>query len=219
MLLRLAAALAAAPLAAATFTVTTTADSGPGSLRQAILDANGSPGQDTIAFAIPGSGVRSIAPASALPTVIDSVVIDGFTQPGSSPNTATVGNNAVILIELSGANAGAADGLSITAGGSTVQGLAVNRWQLNGIRIATLGNNLVTDNFLGTDAAGNVGLGNGFSGVTVLFASSTGNTISGNVISGNATGVSTAGPGDQGTQIIGNLIGTNAAGTAAIPNT
>ena len=199
--------------------MTTTADSGAGTLRQAILDANGNPGQDTIAFAIPGSGVHTIAPASALPTVIDSVIVDGFTQPGSSPNTAPLGNNAVILIELSGVNAGAADGLSISAGGSTVQGIAVNRWQLNGIRVATLGNNTITDNFLGTDPTGQAGLGNGFSGVTVLFASSTGNVISGNVISGNATGVSTAGPGDQGTQIVANLIGTNAAGTAAIPNT
>ncbi|HEX4438845.1 MAG TPA: S-layer homology domain-containing protein [Thermoanaerobaculia bacterium] len=94
----------------------------------------------------------------------------------------------------------------------------MNRWQLNGIRIATLGNNLVTDNFIGTDATGSVGLGNGFAGVAVLFASSTGNTISGNVISGNSNGVSTAGPGDQGTQILTNLIGTNAAGTGAIPN-
>ena len=39
----------------ATFSVTSTANGGPGSLRQAILDANASPGPDTITFAIPGA--------------------------------------------------------------------------------------------------------------------------------------------------------------------
>ena len=49
----------ATPLAAATFTVTTTADSGAGSLRQAITDANSSAGPHTIQFAIPGPGVHT----------------------------------------------------------------------------------------------------------------------------------------------------------------
>jgi hypothetical protein len=62
----LAAFLFAAPLAAGTFTVTNTNDTGAGSLRQAILDANAAAGADTIVFAIPGSGVHTIAPASAL---------------------------------------------------------------------------------------------------------------------------------------------------------
>jgi len=53
--------LAAGPLGAATFTVTTTADSGAGSLRQAITDANSSAGPHTIQFAIPGSGVHTIS--------------------------------------------------------------------------------------------------------------------------------------------------------------
>lgn len=79
--------IAAMPLSAATFTVTNTADSGAGSLRQAILDANGSAGPHTIQFAIPGSGVHTIAPATPLPTITQTTTIDGFTQPGSSPNT------------------------------------------------------------------------------------------------------------------------------------
>ncbi|MCI0538499.1 MAG: hypothetical protein L0Z50_25100, partial [Verrucomicrobiales bacterium] len=41
---------------AATLTVITPADSGAGSLRQAILDANASSDSDVIAFAIPGTG-------------------------------------------------------------------------------------------------------------------------------------------------------------------
>src|SRR5437588_7312138 len=64
-----------------TYGVTSTADSGPGSLRQAILDANAHPGEDAIAFAI-DSGVQTISAAGAFPAISDPVVIDGTTQPG-----------------------------------------------------------------------------------------------------------------------------------------
>ena len=65
------------------FAVTTTADSGPGSLRQAILDSNAATGQtNTIDFDIPGSGVQTIAPLSPLPAITNPVLIDGFSQPG-----------------------------------------------------------------------------------------------------------------------------------------
>ena len=64
------------------FTVTTTADSGPGSLRQAILDSNAAPGaQNTIDFAIPGPGIVTIAPTTPLPPITNPVLIDGFSQP------------------------------------------------------------------------------------------------------------------------------------------
>ncbi len=65
------------------FVVNTTADSGPGSLRQAILDANNLPGLAvTIDFAIPGTGVQTIEPITPLPSITASVLIDGTTQPG-----------------------------------------------------------------------------------------------------------------------------------------
>ena len=51
------------------YTVTTTANSGVGSLRQAILDANANGGLDTIAFDIPGPGVQTITPAAELPII------------------------------------------------------------------------------------------------------------------------------------------------------
>jgi hypothetical protein len=63
-------------------TVSNTNDSGGGSLRQAILDADGSPGPDAIWFNIPGPGVHSIVPLTALPPVTDKVSIGGWTQPG-----------------------------------------------------------------------------------------------------------------------------------------
>ncbi len=65
------------------FEVTTTADGGPGSLRQAILDSNlAAGGTNTIDFDIPGAGVQTIAPASPLPAITTPVVIDGTSQPG-----------------------------------------------------------------------------------------------------------------------------------------
>src|SRR5262249_30245641 len=53
-----------------TFLVDNTEDSGPGSLRQAILDADAATGRgNTIAFRIPGPGVQTIAPTSPLPAI------------------------------------------------------------------------------------------------------------------------------------------------------
>src|SRR3954470_5838732 len=68
----------------ATFTVITVADTGPGSLREAILSANVTPGLDQINFAVPGpaSTPIQIVPATPLPAITDAVVIDGTTQAG-----------------------------------------------------------------------------------------------------------------------------------------
>jgi hypothetical protein len=73
---------------AATFTVTNTLDSGPGSLRQAILDANATPGADAINFNIPGAAdsVRTITLLTELPNITEAVTIDGYTQPGAFGN-------------------------------------------------------------------------------------------------------------------------------------
>src|SRR5215470_11092296 len=78
---------------AAVLTVLNANDSGAGSLRQAILDANATNGLDTIVFQIPGAGVHTISPASTLPPVTDPVIIDGTSQPGYA---------GLPLIELNG---------------------------------------------------------------------------------------------------------------------
>ena len=141
----------ARPAYAATFTVTNTSDAAAGSLRQAILDANANLGIDTIAFNIPaatdpgcnaGTGVCTFQPGSVLPTITDPVIIDGYTQAGASPNTngPGLGSNAVLMIELDGTNAGAgADGLTITAGSSTVRGLVINRFGGAGTQFGSAG--------------------------------------------------------------------------------
>lgn len=109
-----------------TFLVTTPTDVGPGSLRQAILDANASPGQDTVAFQIGAGGPQTILPNSALPVVTDPVVLDGTTQPGYTGNP---------IIELAGTQAGAlVTGLTISAGASTVRGLVINSFGDGGDR-------------------------------------------------------------------------------------
>jgi hypothetical protein len=83
--------------AANTFVVTNTNDSGPGSLRQAILDANATTGADTIVFNISGSGVQTISLSVALPNIIAPVTIDGTTQPDFSgtPVIGLNGGNAI----------------------------------------------------------------------------------------------------------------------------
>ena len=227
--------LAAGFAGANTFTVTNTNDSGAGSLRQAILDANANPGADTIVFNIPGAGVQTISPTSALPTITDAVMIDGYTQPGASPNTDPNGFNGTLLIELDGENAGPSSGLRIAAGSSTVRGLVINRFMLsgqndpegNGIFLESLGGNHIEGNFLGTDPSGTLARPNTNTGV---FVRSPNNTIGGvspgarNVISGNApydgAYVSAAFvPGlTDGTVIEGNFIGTQADGIAPLGN-
>jgi hypothetical protein len=69
--------------------VSNTNDSGAGSLRQAILDANGNAGADTIKFSIPGDGPHVITLATQLPGITQSVTIDGYTQAGAIKNTNT----------------------------------------------------------------------------------------------------------------------------------
>ena len=85
------------------------------------------------------------------------MAIDGYTQDGASANTNPLasGSNAVLKIELDGTNAGAsADGLHITAGGSTIKGLVINRFGANGIEMSTNGGNTIEGNFIGTDVTG-----------------------------------------------------------------
>jgi hypothetical protein len=229
----LAAALAAGASArAATFTVTSSADSGAGTLRQAILDANGNPGADAIAFHIEGSGVHTIVPESSLPVITDPVMIDGFTQPGSSPNVggSSEADGSVHTIELDGVNT-SADRACLTVGvgggGSTIRGLVINRCPGDAILlIDSGGSNAVRGTYLGTDPTGAIALGVGGSGVRAR-ATSDPSAEAGDVIGGDApadrnviSGATGAGVSlETGAGLVtGNFIGTNAAGTGALPN-
>jgi uncharacterized protein (DUF2141 family) len=214
-----------APANAATYTVTNTNDSGTGSLRQAILDANANPGLDTITFAIGASGSQqTIHPASALPAITGPVTIDGWSQGGA-------GYVGPPLIEINGDSAGAqAVGLTLTGGSSVVRGLVVNGFVIGGsaggIRLQTGGDNWIYGNYIGTNFAGDTRVAN-TRGIWID------NGSSNNRIGTNADGVNDAAernvisanveqniwiyqPATTGNLIMGNYIGLNAAGTAAV---
>ncbi len=211
-----------AQASAATFTVINTNDSGAGSLRTAINNANAAAGTDTINFNIAGAGVHTINLASALPTITGAVTIDGYTQTGSSVNTLSVGDNAVLTIELNGTGAGGANGLVLGAGsdGSTIRGLVINRFSLSGIQINST-NDLIVGNWIGVDATGTLDRGNTVDGITISANNNTIGTSAAadrNVSSGNDDEGVDVDPGVTGIVIQGNYIGTNAMGTAVVPN-
>ncbi|HEX8204100.1 MAG TPA: Ig-like domain-containing protein, partial [Isosphaeraceae bacterium] len=135
--------------------VTNTQDAGDGSLRRAIELANARPGPDTIRFNISGAGVQTIIPLSPLPTILEPVTIDGFSQPGALPNTRADDNNAVLLIQLSAPQGGAvADGLTFgqDANQSIVQGLVINQFRGAGIILNRVRGARIAGNFIGTTA-------------------------------------------------------------------
>jgi hypothetical protein len=212
-----------ATAAPATFIVFNTNDGGAGSLRQAILNANGNPGLDTINFLLPQSVVSTIAPFSPLPPITEAVLIDGYSQIGSHQNTAADGTNAVLLVEISGANSPTGPCMSIDTGGggSTIRGLIINRCRTAGLLMQNAGGNTIAGNFIGTDSNGTVARSNIGSGLSIN--SSASNVIGGttpaarNLISSNSAGISISG-GATSNVVSGNLIGTNAAGTGSLPN-
>jgi hypothetical protein len=198
---------------AATFTVTVNSDSGAGSLRQAILDANANPGADLITFNIPATGVQTISSYGGMLQVTDPVTIDGTTQPGYA---------GMPLIVLDGKGR---PGLLITAGNSTVRALVVMDCgtasaPASGVVLSTNGGNVIAGCFIGSDATGtnsgyqiknsldgirldnspnnvlggtnasdrNVIMGNGGSGITISGAGASNNLIQGNFIGLNRTG-------------------------------
>ena len=198
----------------ATFTVTNTSDSGPGSFRQAIIQSNVTAGKDTIQFNIPGAGPHVIPLTAPLQAVTDPVIIDGASQPGAScaswPPT--------LQIVLVGSSAGInTSGLVITGGGTIVKGLNIQRFGDHGVVLQGSGGNQIDCSFLGTNSAGELaGFGND---IGVMIDGSANNIISRSVISGNDTyGVYIGGAGATGNQVRGSYVGTNKSGSAALPN-
>src|SRR5215210_6647267 len=248
--------LAATPAhAATTFTVNKTGDApdrniGNGkcdssrksgsqcTLRAAIEEANATVAADAIKFKIPTSApncdattkVCTITPASAL-KITEPVTIDGYSQPGASPNTATTGTNAVLKIVISGINAGAAPGIYVTGSNTTVKGLVINGFQDTAVILfpdgGQPGGNRLEGSFIGTDATGTTAVSNVLGVLVSGFATGSnpsesvnevvgGDTLAArNLISGNATAVDTF---FGRATLEGNLIGTKKDGTTNLGN-
>jgi len=200
----------------ATLVVTNTSDSGAGSLRQAILSANLSANvPDIINFNIAGAGPHTISPITPLPAVTDPLLIDGYSQPGASPNTLTNGDNAALNILI-------LESLIIDTTNSTVRGLAIRQIQIGAVPNQK-GSNVVEGCFVGLDTSGTNSLASPGFGV---FVQTPNNRIGGtntgarNVISGKgATGIEIFEAFASNNVVQGNFIGTDRTGTMAIGNT
>ncbi len=157
-----------------------------------------------------------------MPDLTQPLTIDGFTQPGASPNTLADGNNAVVQLRLDGAGAFGATGLRLRAPDCQVRGLSITRFRGEGLQINGGTNCVVAGNFIGLAPDGRDQANNG-SGVQIF--NTPGNRIGGtapadrNVLSGNFTaGVHLIGTGASNNVVEGNFIGTSPEGLAARAN-
>jgi titin len=223
-----------------TYTVTSTADSGANTLRDAITQVNNSNTFITeIDFKIgAGGSAQTITLSSALPAITQSVYVNGLTQGGS-------GNTVPLITVTSGASI--SDGLQVSASNCTVSGLIIEGFTNAGLEVSDSTNTIggtaagagnvlsgnsygleidsnisgvqVQGNLLGTNATGTAALPN----IMGILANGNLNTIggssvagAGNLISGNTLdGIYLNGSGNV---VQGNMIGLNASGTVALAN-
>lgn len=214
---RLSSSSAIATSLAGTITVNITADTAANdgfcSLREAITAANtntssgvlpgecaaGMVGLDSIVFAVGGGTPTINVMGSPLPTIIEPVVIDGNT--GGSLRVALLNGGAGYF----------ADGLTITAGGSTIRGLVIYGVGGSGIVLRTNGGNVIENCHIGV--VGSITM------FGVLIDNSPNNIIGGatadkrNVITENGLGVLIRGSSATGNKVIGNYLGTDVTGT------
>ena len=207
------------------FVVTSSADTGSGTLRAAITAANANPGASRITFNIPGGCGQLIALASALPAVQYPLTIDATTQPGWAPNTLIGAFNATLCVNL--ITNKVAVGLDATGSGSslTVHGMGFIGFSNSAIRLQA---------GAGHEISGNEFIGSGFVGTNayaVTVAGTTGSAMIGaigddpsqikprmnHIANSSIAGVlliNSAG----GTTVANNLFGVGADGTAAAGN-
>jgi len=208
-------------------------------LRAAIAESNFEAGTQTINFAITGladftiggqSGY-TISVNSGLPDITDTVIINGYSQLGAVANSAVAPSplNGRLLIELSGAGAGAANGISFSGAGdnSQIKGLVINGFN-QGDAVHVLADNIsVQGNYIGTDPTGSIAqpnvvgvnaiIGDPNSGVNAQIGGL--NATDRNLISGNTAGTTgTAGYPGTGWVIQGNYVGVAADGLTPIAN-
>jgi hypothetical protein len=200
-----------------TIIASSTADSGPGTLRQALLDANAAVGPNKIDFAFLSAPPYVINLLSPLPEIVDAVIIDGWSQLEfrGDPVVQLDGSNAIAPGEPGGVA-----GLVVTTGNTTVRGLVLNGFAV-GIRVQGPGSNVIQGNFIGTDLTGGA-LSNSADGI---YITSPNNLIGGstldarNIVSANrGRGIVLDTPEATGNIIEGNFIGTASDGVTPLGN-
>jgi hypothetical protein len=204
-----------------TYTVTNVNDGGTDSLRQAMLDANANLGVDNINFNIPGTGPFTIALLTPLPTIIDPVEINGYSQPGATVATSLSPAQLKIILEGSSIPSSIpANGLEINTHHCVVKGLVIHSFLgKNASPPTTLSptkgagiylypgsqSNKISGNYIGLDVTGSLNKSNGFaaiwgngSGPTQIYVDDVSYTIVGgpniadrNVISQTRTALAT----------------------------
>jgi titin len=195
-------------------------------LRAAIEEANATSRRDLIEFDIGhGTGVRTIIPETELPDVVNPVTINGYSQPGASPNTKRRGDNAHLKIVLQEPPASNLAGLRIASDDNVIRGLNFESW-FSSLPILGTDHNRIQGNFIGTDVTGT----SSFSSANSLFlGEGTTHTLVGgtspaarNLVSGNEFGIILAdAPGGAVTsnnRVVGNYIGTDRTGTEDLGN-
>ncbi len=197
-----------------TFTVMNANDSGAGSLRQAIVSSNDTPGTtNAIYFDIPGNGVQTIEPLSPLPALTQPVTIDATTQPGYD------GQQTLIQIDGSLAGPGAV-GLDVTssASGSSFHGLSITDFSGGGMLVDAASNVAIVNDDIGLvqNSVGDFAHGNGVFGVEFEDGANN-NGLGNDVISGQAgNGVVFAGSGTSNNSVVDSEIGTDPSGTTGV---
>ncbi|MEM7322367.1 MAG: right-handed parallel beta-helix repeat-containing protein, partial [Actinomycetota bacterium] len=180
-------------------------------LRAVIEEANAAVLIDTIHFDIPtsdgghSSGVWTIRPSSALPTISTAITVDGSTQPGWSADPVIA-----LRADLAGSVA-----LTVSAADSAIRSLVIHDQTGTGISLTGADRTVVAGSWIGLDPAG--AADGGTVGVAVVGGTDVvigGTTaVDRNVISGNGTdGVQVSGS-PSGVTVRGNFIGTAADGT------
>ena len=212
---------------AATYFVTNTNDSGSGSLRAAVIAANGTSGADSILFNIPDTdggyndttGTWTIQLLTELPALTDdSTVINGSTQTLNKGNTNPDGPE----IEITG-NDIISYCFWLEGSGNLISGFVINKFNQEAILITSSNRNTISGNYIGTDVTGTSAMAN-MGGILVKEESKL-NIIGGsmseerNIISGNENfAVEFQNAGTDSNQVKGNYIGTDASGELPLGN-